>query len=307
MEQQPRKLSVPDAEYEMFVIHGRRRPLRDFYFALLRLSWPATLGVIAGGFLLANSLFALGYRLTGGIAHAAPGAFADAFFFSVQTMGTIGYGAMYPESTAANLLVVFEAITSLILTALATGLVFAKFSRPTARVVFSEQVAIGPMNGVPTLALRVGNERGNYIVDARFRAMLSRTEKQSDGSVFYRSIDLALARDNAQAMSRAWNLLHPITESSPFFGQSPESIAAQELELHMMVVGLDDISMQMIHARKTYFARHITWGARPADMITERPDGAIVVDMRRFHELEATVASEAFPYPREPGTGSTRE
>jgi inward rectifier potassium channel len=172
---------APGADDEIRVIGASRTPLSDFYHALLRLRWPATIGAISGAFLAINALFALAYLLTGGIAHARPGSFADAFYFSVQTMGTIGYGAMFPESAAANTLVVAEAIASLTMTALATGLVFAKFSRPTARIVFSKRAVISPMNGAPTLMLRVGNERGNRIVDVAIRASISRTERTAEG------------------------------------------------------------------------------------------------------------------------------
>jgi len=142
MPRKPLVATPPGADYSIRVVGDRATPLRDFYHALLRWPWSATITAISALFLAANALFAAGYLITGGIAHAAPGSFVDAFFFSVQTMGTIGYGAMYPESAAANILVVAEAITGLTLTALATGLVFAKFSRSTARIVFTREVVI---------------------------------------------------------------------------------------------------------------------------------------------------------------------
>jgi inward rectifier potassium channel len=125
------------ADYHIRIIGHVPTPLRDFYHALMRLPWSATIFTIVGGALLTNALFGLGFMLTGGIANAAPGSFLDAFFFSFQTAGTIGYGAMYPVSRAANTLVVIESVVSLTLTALATGMVFAKFSLPTARVQFA--------------------------------------------------------------------------------------------------------------------------------------------------------------------------
>jgi len=129
----------PGASYDIRVVGETRRPLRDLYHGLMGLSWPATIAVIVSAFVLANAAFALAYSVVGGVAHLAPGSFFDAFFFSVQTMGTIGYGAMYPESFGANLLVVAEAIVGLTSLAMATGLVFAKFSRPTARVMFTRE------------------------------------------------------------------------------------------------------------------------------------------------------------------------
>src|SRR2546421_12888729 len=135
----PSKISLAGAAYEIRVIGERKRPLRDFYHGMMRLSWAATLVVIGAGYLLVNALFAVGYLGTGGVKGASVGSLGDAFFFSVQTMGTIGYGSMYPETVASNVLMVAESMASLILTAMATGLVFAKFSRPTARVVFTRE------------------------------------------------------------------------------------------------------------------------------------------------------------------------
>jgi inward rectifier potassium channel len=277
-------IRLPGADYEIHVVGDSRKPLRDFYYALLLLPWRATLATIALGFLGANAIFALGYLLTGGIANARPGAFADAFYFSVQTMGTIGYGAMYPETAAANALVVLESIVSLTLTALATGLVFAKFSRPTARVAFSREAVIHPLNGQPTLAIRVGNERGNRIVDLQLRCMVSRTERTAEGHTFYRSIDLKLVRERALSLSRSWTMLHTIDAQSPFHGATPASIAAEELELHVMIVGLDDTTMQTVHASHVYFAPNIHWNRRHADVLTENPDGSLVLDLSKFHD-----------------------
>src|SRR6185436_19874242 len=203
-------LIPPGADYEVRIIGDRPRPLRDFYHGLLTLPWPATIAVIAVSFLLANALFAAAYVESGGIEHARAGSFIDAFYFSVQTMGTIGYGAMYPASTAANLLVVLESIVSLTLTALATGLVFAKFSRPTARVVFTRSAVISKVNGEPTLMFRLGNERGNRIVDAQIRAALTRTEQTAEGHLFYRTYDLVLVRARALSLQRSWSVMHVI-------------------------------------------------------------------------------------------------
>jgi inward rectifier potassium channel len=248
-------------------------------------------------FLLVNAMFAVGFRFAGGIVNARPGSFVDAFYFSVQTMGTVGYGAMYPNSTAANLLVVLEVMVGITLTAFATGLVFAKFSRPTARVVFTRNVVLSPMDGVPTLTFRVGNERGNSIVDARFRVALSRTEHPVEGGVFYRTYDLKLVRDRALSLNRSFSLRHVVEEGSPFFGQTPESILADEFELQVMVIGLDDTAMQTVHATHLYFARDILWGSRLVDILTEAPDGAMLLDLRKFHDVETGKPIAAFPYP----------
>ncbi len=297
MERKPLTVRDPGADYEVRVVGGRRRPLRDFYHALLELPWAATIATISAAFLAANALFAAVYVEVGGIEHAAAGSFRDAFFFSVQTMGTIGYGAMYPGSTAANVVVVVESIVGLLLTAVATGLVVAKISRPTALVVFSRHAVISLFDGVPTLMFRLGNSRGNQLVDARIRAVLYRSEHLSDGRIYYRQLDLGLVRSHALSLTRSWNVLHPIDRTSPLHGETPESLAAKEIELQVLVIGLDDTSMQTVHAGHRYFAKDIRWGARLADVITELPQGDLLVDLRRFHDVEPTAPTPDFPYP----------
>ncbi len=278
-------ISPAGASYEIRIIGEHRRPLRDFYHGMMRLSWTWTLVVIAASFLVVNALFAMGYLVTGGVKGAAHGSVADAFFFSVETMGTIGYGAMYPESVAANLLMVGESITSLILTALATGLVFAKFSRPTARVVFTREAVVSNWNGQPTLMLRMGNERGNQIVDVRIRAVMIRTERLAEGGTFYRMLDLKLTRAHALSLSRSWSVHHPINEHSPLYGATPQSLVDEEVELQILIVGLDDTSMQTIHASHRYYANQILFDSKHADVLTEAEDGALVLDLRKFHDV----------------------
>jgi inward rectifier potassium channel len=299
----PITLRPPGADYEIVVVGDQRSPLRDFYHSLLQRPWRVTIATITAVFLVANALFALGYLATDGVAHAQRASFADAFFFSVQTMGTIGYGAMFPQSRAANLLVVAESITSLLLTALSTGLVFAKFSRSTARIVFTREVVIAPMNGVPTLMIRMGNMRGNQIVDVQIRVVITRTERTAENTSFYRMHDLKLTRERALSLSRSWSVLHTITPDSPLHDQTPESCARADMELSIMVVGMDDITMQPVHAAQRYFARQILWGARHADILHEREDGNLVLDLNKFHDTVPTEPTPTFPYPQ-PGVSA---
>jgi inward rectifier potassium channel len=297
-ERKRRRYVPPGATYGFQVIGAEDAPLSDFYHALLRLPWQVTFAVIAGTFLVANAIFAVAYLLVGGVAHAQPSSFLDAYFFSVQTMGTIGYGVLAPETPAANFVVVVESITGLTLTALATGLVFAKFSRSTARLVFSREAVICPMNGVPTLMFRMSNQRGNQIVGARIRVALGRTEKTAEGETFYRTLDLRLQRDHLLSLSRSWSVLHTIDETSPLHGETPESLVSKEVELQVLVVGLDDISMQTVHAGHRYFTHQVLFGRRNVDVLSEAPDGDIVLDLRKFHDTEATKPTASFPYPQ---------
>jgi inward rectifier potassium channel len=288
------------------VIGAPRTTLRDFYYLFLKVRWSVAIAVIVAAYMALNALFAVAYLATGGVTNARAGSFYDAFCFSVETMGTVGYGWMYPTSAAANAVMIVQSVTSLIVTAVATGLVFAKFSRSSARVVFSKHAVIGPMDGVPTLMLRVGNERGNQILEATIRVALVRTEVTREKMKFYRMYDLRLTRERSPAMSRSWTVLHPIDEASPLFKATPESILRDEIEIIANLVGTDDTSLQPVHARKRYEEHEIVWGARHEDILTEAEDGTVVLDIRRFHDIRATEPLDGFPYPAAPTSAPAR-
>lgn len=282
--------------YSIHVVGAPRAPFSDAYHSLLREPWPVTLAAVAAVYLAANALFALAYLLVGGVEGVRPGSFSDAFFFSVETMGTIGYGAMNPRGAAANALMVAESLVSLLVTAGSTGLVFAKLSRSTARLNFSREATVSPMNGAPTLAFRLGNERSNLIVDVSVRVSLTRTERTAEGSTFYRMYDLALARDRAPSLARSFTIFHVIDAASPLYGSTPASLAAEEAELQVAVLGLDDVTMQPVHALHRYDASEILYGARHVDILDDRGE-ALILDMTRFHHTEPTAPAEGFPYP----------
>ena len=287
--------------YEIRIVGAPRAGLRDLYHWLLAVPGWVALALIVAAYLFVNVLFALAYLAVGGVQNLPPGSFFDAFFFSVQTMGTIGYGAMYPVSRAAHAVVVAESIAGLLSTAVATGLVFARFSQIRPRVVFSSRLAIGPIDGVPTLMIRVGNARRGRIVDVSFRATLARTTRSAEGVAIYRSVDLPLVRSVAPALARSWMVLHRIDAASPLAGDSPPSLEAAEGELTLSVAGTDENSMQPVHAQHTWLHRSITWGARLADVISETPDGNMLLDLGRFHDLTPTEPVAGFPYRAEVG------
>jgi inward rectifier potassium channel len=280
-----RKEIVRTEAYNIHIIGAPVPGLRDLYHDLLRVPWWAVLLIIAGAFLALNCIFAALYVWVGGIAHARPGSFADAFFFSVQTMGTIGYGTMYPATNGANALVVAESVVSLVTTALATGLVFVRFSQTRAQLMFSKRVAIGPMDGVPTLMLRVGNVRKGNIVGAEFRMTFTCTSKTAEGMTIYRLQELKLVRTRAPALSRSWTVLHQVVDGSPLAGFDAQRMAAVDAEISVEVVGTDETSLQPVHARHTWFAGSVAWGSRLADVLSETPEGDVILDLRNFHEV----------------------
>ncbi len=268
-------------------IHGAPRSIfEDLYHFLVTSSWPALIGLIAAAFTLANLLFALGYYLDHGIENARTGSFADMFFFSVQTMATIGYGKMEPVTLFSNILMSIEALTGLLALALMTGLVFSKFSRPTARVRFSQYVVIGPRDGVHSLMIRAANLRANRIVEADMHVVLARQEVTAEGDNVRRLYDLTLTRSRSAMFALSWTAVHQLVEGSPLFGYTRESLANCAAEIIVSIIGLDETFSQTVHARHTYELDEIVWDARFADVLVLHPDGSRSVDYTRFDEVE---------------------
>ncbi len=282
-------------DYAIHILGAPRPGLRDLYHAMLRVPWWGAFLVIVGGYLALNFIFALLYLAVGGVANAHPGSLLHAFFFSVETMGTIGYGSMHPTSTAAHVLVVAESVTGLMVTALATGLVFARFSQTRARLLFSTHAAIGPMDGVPTLMVRIGNERRGNIVGASFRMTFARTQLTAEGVTMYRMRDLPLVHSRASALSRAWMVLHRIGEDSPLHGYDAAQFAAVDGEISLEVAGLDDTSLQPVHASHTWFPGTVAWDSRLDDVLSETADGDMVLDLTKFHDVVPNAPADPSP------------
>ena len=278
-------MAAPQDDSGIDVVNPPRVRLDDLYHLLLRSPWWVTLLAIGTLVLLVNLLFAVVYLLTGGIANARPGSFVDAFFFSVQTVGTVGYGTLYPVSVAANLAVTAETIASLLVAAISTGLVFSKFSIPTARLEFARDAVVFLYDSRPTLAVRLSNTRRNYILEAQVRVTLVRAEVTKEGVSFYRMYDLQLVRDRSPALGRSWQVMHPIGPESPLHGATEASIRGQDLELMVTVMGVDGTSAQTIHGRHTYLPGQIRFGFRYGDMLRNKPDGRLELDYSKLHEI----------------------
>lgn len=258
--------------------------LRDLYHLLLTLSWPGFLGVLAGGYILANVGFALLYLIgTNNIANARSGHFGDAFFFSVQTMASIGYGAMYPLSLYANVLVTLEAMLGVAGTAVATGLVFSRISRPTARVMFSRVAVVHVYEGCPTLMFRVANQRFNQIVEAQIRVTLAYNQVSAEGEWMRRLYDLRLVRSTSPIFAVTWTVMHRIERDSPLYRLTLQDLEAGQAELIITLTGIDDTFSQTIHARHSYLANEIHWGQRFADILHLDSHGNRYVDYSHFH------------------------
>jgi inward rectifier potassium channel len=281
-----------------------RQRVGDGYHWLLTLRWLQFGLLWVGVYLGAISLFALLYWLQpGSVAGAKPHSFADDFFFSVQTLGTIGYGDLWPKSFYANVLVTAEAFVSLALTAVGTGLIFARVSRPTARVVFSRHVVVTPRNGVPTLMFRAGNTRMNQILEADVSLTLARRGFTQEGVEFRGFTDLKTVRGHSPLFGLTWTVMHTIDEASPLYGHTRESLEKDFAELVIVLSGVDDTFAQRIHARHSYLPHEIAWGRRLADIILQSEDGGRWVDYSRFHDLHQDDDPPPVPQIPEPRQG----
>jgi inward rectifier potassium channel len=268
----------------VWVVGDEREFLRDAYHTFLNLPWGAALGLIAIAFFAFNLAFAVIYVEIGGI-EGADGSFTDALSFSVQTMATIGYGVMHPESNPANGAMIVESMFGLIFTALATGLVFAKFSRPTTRVRYSKNVVITRHEGKTTMMFRIGNRRSNIIVEAQLHVVVLLTTITAEGETFYKAHDLKLVRDRQVGMTRGWTVMHLVDESSPLFGLDSLEMKKRELEIYIALTGIDNITMQSVHSVHQYTDENVKHGFRLMDTLSPMPDGNFLVDLRNFDEV----------------------
>lgn len=278
---------VRDGEFPNIVRLGdSHSPWRDFYHLLLTISWPGFIALLSALYFAINTLFALAYLVGGNhIANARPGSFSDAFFFSVQTMASIGYGAMYPATLYGNWLVVIEALVGLLVIAMATGAIFARFSLPTARIIFSHYAVIAPHNGVPTLMFRTANKRRNRILEAQLWVTLVRDEVTTEGEYLRRFHDLPLMRSHTPLFALTWTAMHPIVPSSPLFNETAESLTESHAEIVVALTGIDETMAQTIHARHSFIADEIRWNYKLADILLWMPDGRRAIDYTSFDRV----------------------
>ncbi|HEY2747812.1 MAG TPA: ion channel [Polyangia bacterium] len=262
----------------------RRVPLADLYHNLIDRSWLRLLGLLFSLYLLSNVVFAALYRL-GGDCVAGATRFSDLFFFSVQTLSTIGYGTMTPKTSYAHVLVTFQAFAGTLFVAVVTGLVFAKFSRPTARVMWSRNVVLIERGGKRLLQFRMANERANQIVEAQLRVAIAYNEVAPDGERMRRFHDLKLQRDRNVIFVLTWTAVHEIDEHSPLHGMSREQMKAKTLQLICSLIGLDETFSQQVHARHAYTPDDFVSDMRFADIIGTDETGVRYVDYERFDVL----------------------
>jgi inward rectifier potassium channel len=281
------RLVQREASDRVRAIGLREGSIGDLYHHMLSLPWAPFLAGLSLVYIGLNLLFALAYLLgDGAIANARRGAFLDAFFFSVETLSTIGYGQMSPATLYGNIVMTVEALVGLMLVAVAAGLMFARFSRPTARVLFSKVAVVAPFNGVPTLSLRLANVRRNQILDAQVSVTLVRDEHTAEGEWIRRFYDLKLARQRSPIFAMTFTVMHAIDAMSPLWKATSSSLATESVEIVVTVAGLDETISRTVHARTSYLAHEVLWNHRFADVFMQTEDGQLAIDYRRFHNTE---------------------
>ncbi|MEM8719818.1 MAG: ion channel [Cyanobacteria bacterium P01_G01_bin.39] len=257
---------------------------REPYYLLLTVPWWGFLLLTTLFYVAINGLFAWGYLLGGDcIANATPGSFTDSFFFSVQTLTSIGYGSMYPTTSYADVLVTVEALVGIVGIALITGIAFTRFSQPTAKVVFSQIATISEHNETSTLMLRAANQRHNQIIEAQVRVYLMRDEVSLEGEYMRRFYLLKLVRDRTPRFTLSWTIMHLIDEDSPLWQATPESLAKTRAMLVISFSGIDETVCQSLHAPHCYGADDILWSHRFVDIVRQTPQGHQYVDYTHFH------------------------
>lgn len=267
---------------------GLDRPFwLDLYHALVTGSWWRLLGVVSAVFIGLALVFAVAFHVVpGSIEPSRAGNFLEAFNFSVQTLSTLGYGNMAPATTYAHVLVTAEMLLSLLLTAVATGLVFAKFARPTAKILFSNVAVVSTSQGAKFLTFRMGNERANRIVNAEVRVTYGKTETLEDGSTHRNLIDLPLRRAVAPLLVHTWSAFHDIDADSPLFDKDIDDVRSEDGALIVSVTGVDDELATSVHAQHVYLTEALIWNARFVDVLERGDDGDTLVRYDRFHDYE---------------------
>lgn len=261
--------------------------LRDLYVSLLSMPWALLVFLIASFYLLSNLVFAIAYYFhIDGLDHANN--FADVFFFSVQTMATIGYSRISPVSVLVNCITTAEALWGFIYFAFVTGLMYSKFSRPTAHVLFSNVAVISAFEGKPHLKIRMANKRNNRIADATARLILLRHTTTRDGFASRRFFDLKLVRDHIPLLRLTWTLMHPIDEESPFYGLTDRQLKESADEIFVTITGIDETLADTIHARHSYFADEIIHDVFFEDVVRRNKKNSVEVNYSAFHNLRKT-------------------
>ncbi len=287
MRRRPRHIRVRSGQFEFVKLNAKKFDWRDTYHLILTLTWPGFAGLIFGIYLLINLVFAALYMLDAhAVAEMSPGSFADAFFFSVETLATVGYGHMYPESFYGHLITMLEIMVGMFGLAVITGLIFVRFSRPTARMHFSKVAVIAPFDGVPNLMIRVANLRHQAMVEPEFRMLLLRSTVTAEGEDVRRFRSLKLEFDRLIMFPVVLTVRHRIDETSPLFGMTPEDFQQQDIRIVASIVGVDAVIVAPVQSFGDYNHDQIEWNRRFVEIYDQNEEGDWTVDYARIDETE---------------------
>jgi inward rectifier potassium channel len=264
-----------------------RFDLRDPYHLAIALTWTQFFAVLLALYLSVNILFAaLFWLVPGSVAHARPYSFSDAFFFSIETLSTVGYGEMYPATSYGHVIAATELACGLAFSAVLTGLTFVRFSRPRAKLVFAANPVVAVHNGKPTLMLRIGNGRATVLADATAKLNVLLRTTTAGGSLLHRAQELRLERAHLPIFPLFWTLMHVLDERSPLHGYDAARAIRERAQVFVLLEARDLTLATMVHDIRDYAAEDIRFGMRYADALSTAGDGTPVLDLTRIGELE---------------------
>jgi inward rectifier potassium channel len=280
----PHRVSIGD---RVVTTHGLPRNLwMDVYHFCMTLTWPAFIATLAAIFLVLNALFACVYFVGDqAIANLSPPGFLGAFFFSVETLATVGYGDMHPQTIYGHLIATVEIFTGSISLAVVTGVMFARFSRPRARIISSRHPIVRVFDGKQMLMIRSANARQNVIVDASAKLRMILAETTAEGVPMRRLYDLKLVRDQHPILLLGWNIMHVIDETSPLFGQNADTLAAGEAGFVLTIDGLDETTAQTMQSRFMYSHEALRWNHAYVDLLVIDEEQGNYMDFAKFHDV----------------------
>lgn len=288
----PRRIKL--GQREIFTQGLSREVWHDLFHHFMTVSWPRLFATLASFFLVFDILFGFLYYLVPGcIANLNPPGFAGAFFFSVETLATVGYGDMHPQTLYGHSVAMAEIFVGLMSLALITGIMFARFSRPRARFLFTKNLVVRPIEGKLTLLIRAANQRQNVVQDASAQLRMLRDEVTSEGFRIRRVIDLPLVRSQHPMFVLGWTVMHLIDHASPLKAETAESLRKSRTSFVLSISGTDETTGQVLMARAEYSSDDIRWNATFRDILEEAEDGSLHLDYGKFHDVEALAESDA--------------
>ncbi len=268
----------------------------NVYHELLTMSWWRFNAIVVMLYLIVNLAFA-GLYMAVGVEHlvgidgrSALERFLDAFFFSTQTFTTVGYGRINPVGIGANTLSALESLTGLLAFALATGLLYGRFSRPVAKILYSKFAVIAPYQGVTGFMFRTANERVNQLIEVECVVNLS-LSKLVNGRMVRQFYELELERSKVNFFALSWTIVHPIVETSPLFGMTEADLKASDAEFVILLKGFDDSFSQTVHSRTSYKSEEVVFNKRFANIISIAESGKAAVELHRIHDIEPLPAA----------------